>query len=433
MEKIAIIGTGFVGVVTAAGLADLGHTVIGVDIDEAKIDRLRSGHVPFSEPKLEPLVRKGLYSGRLSFTAELNHALIDTTYIIVAVPTPPDKDGASDLSFVHAAIDAISAHPQQEVVIIVKSTVPVGCFKTLQARLDANDKRASLVSCPEFLAEGQAVSDFFSPSRTVVGANQAGVAERVAELFEGLPGARLICSNAETAQLIKYESNKQLAMRVASINDTAARCEAFGADVHEVAKGMGMDPRIGEHFLRAGIGYGGSCFSKDLAALTYTARMAGLPTGLLDAVAEQNEQQLRRVVAKIREMITPGQKVAVFGLAFKPLTSDVRSSRAIAVVQALMGDYTVIATDPVAAGDEARILLPGVELTDNPWRAAKGAHCAAFLTAWDEYRQISLELLQLQMARPAIFDGPGIFDPNKVVKAGFRYSGIGRPSRSPLA
>jgi len=427
MSKVCMVGTGYVGVVTGAGLASIGHDVVGVDIVEEKIKKLQRGRAPFHERGLNELLRKGIRENRLHFTTKIQEGLRGCKYAIVAVPTPANRDGSPDLKFVYSVLDDIAKHAHNGLRIIVKSTVPVGCFADLRKRLKEHGKTYELVSNPEFLAEGTAVKDFLEPSRTIVGARTRPIARSVDRLYKDIPGPHML-TTPETAQFIKYVSNVMLALRVSFINLIAVLCERFpGVDVLEVSKGVLMDPRAGKGYLLPGVGYSGACLPKDLEALIYSALQVGVDIGFLRAIHTQNTQQLHRVVGKICKMVPRGGKVAAFGLAFKAGTSDVRYSRPMEIIRELaVRDRIVVGTDPVAVNDEARRELPGIELTRDPYKAAAVADCIAILTGWPQYSHMRLSRLAQVVASKQLFDGPGIFDPRKVIAAGFSYSGIGR-------
>jgi len=435
MSKISVVGTGYVGLVTGTGLASLGHEVTCNDIDESRIARLQNGRLPFFEEGLEKLVHEGIYSSRLKFTTDLSESLTEAQYAMIAVGTPEGSEGDPDLSQVFSVVQNVAKNATHDLVIIVKSTVPVGCFSQLRTIIqEAKSPHAiELVSCREFLAEGSAVHDFFHPSRTIVGASTEKLARDVMSLFAGVTGPR-IYTTPETAQIIKYASNSFLASRIAFINEIARICELFSVDIHDVEKGILLDPRFGTGYLRAGIGYGGPCLSKDLAALSSTARMAGYESAFCQAIAAQNKGQIQHTVDQLCSLAAVGESIAIFGLAFKAGTSDVRNSLAVKIAESLLAqDRKVTASDPVAF-DEANTLLgsKGVMCYENPWKAAAGSHVQAFLTAWPEYKQIQLDRLRSVVARTSIFDGPGIFDPHEVRTAGFNYCGIGRINADPF-
>lgn len=430
MKRICMVGTGYVGLVTGAGLAKLGHHVTCVDIDPKRIQGLLNGHIPFFEKDLPQLVHDGVYADRLHFTTSLKEGLEEARYVIIAVATPQAISGEPDMSQVYAVLDQIPALAPHSLKIIVKSTVPVACFKELHTRLGrikTPEKKFDLVSCPEFLAEGTAVFDFFNPTRTIVGATSEAIAREVGALFEGVSGPR-IYTGAETAQIIKYASNSFLASRIAFINEIARICELFSVDVHQVERVMLLDPRFGKGYLTAGIGFGGACLPKDLAALIHTARTAGYEPLVCNSIALQNEQQIEHVVNHICTLAQPGNTVAIFGISFKAGTSDVRNSLAVKIATMLTEkDRLVVVNDPQAL-DFARPLLEkrGITCCENPWQTASGSDVQAFLTAWPEYKQMDLKRLSQTVRKPQIFDGSGLFDPVQVQKEGFAYVGIGR-------
>ena len=430
-ENICIVGTGYVGLVTGAGLANLGHNIVCVDIDIARIESLQNGHIPFFEKDLPALVHDGIHSDHLHFTTSLSEGLCDTRYVIIAVATPQAETGEPNLNQLYGALDELANLTVNSLRVIVKSTVPIGCFKDLKQRLQkkpgVNYELFEFISCPEFLAEGTAVHDFFFPPRTIVGASNENIAREVGKLFQKIPGPR-IYTTPETAQLIKYASNSFLAVRVAFINEIACICEQFGVDVHDVSMGMLFDERLGRGYLRAGIGYGGACLPKDLAALIYTARQTGYQPELCLATAVQNEQQLSHTVEQICKLASEKERVAIFGMAFKAGTSDVRNSLSILVIKRLVEcGRIVIVTDPEALDQACSYIESlGAKVEYNPWKAATGSHAQVFLTAWPEYERLDLHRLHQLVASPKIFDGPGIFKPNQAREAGFYYIGIGR-------
>lgn len=430
-KRICIVGSGYVGLVTGAGLAKLGHTVVCVDINEAKIDNLRRGKISFYEQDLPQLVQEGISEERLLFTTDLAEGLRHTRYVIMAVDTPRGEEGGPDLTQVFQVVDQLGGLISEPIILIVKSTVPIGVFDKISARLAAHELQEGrdyeLVSCPEFLAEGSAVKDFFHPTRTVVGARERGIAREVANLFYLVTGPRVF-TDPKTAQLIKYASNSLLASRVAFINEIARVCEEVGVDVHDVARGVLLDARFGHGYLRAGIGFGGPCLPKDLAALAHTARQSGHTPVVCEAIALQNADQIRHTVERIASLLPQGGKAAVLGLAFKPGTSDVRNALSVPIVEGLVEKgFAVTATDPWAVGEVSSTLeASGVRCVDSVAEAVRGSDVQVFLTPWPEYVKLDFHELRGLVAAPSVFDGPGMFDPETVIQAGFQYSGIGR-------
>lgn len=429
MAEIVVVGTGFVGLVTGAGLAQLGHRVICVDTDEDKINKLNSDVMPFYEEGLDQLVREHrLYSRRLEFTNNLREVIERgrRRYIILAVPTPQSDNGCADLSYVESVLWELSKYTQANILAIIKSTVPVGCFNKLKKIFSNSEYHIELVSCPEFLAEGSAVYDFFHPSRIIVGTNKKQIAQEVLNLFEGLDAPRMI-TTPEEAQLIKYGANAGLHMKVCFINALARICEGNGADVHVVSAGIQYDKRFGNGYLRAGVGAAGPCLPKDLSEVIFSAKQAGIAPHFFEAIAAQNLDQLMHVKERISDLTGSASKLTIYGMAFKTGTSDVRNSRSIHIVKMLVDEgHHVTVNDPIALDEAKRLLPKQVICEQDPIAAAHGASVVAFLTAWEHYAKLDLRELRKVVAHPNLFDAPGIFVPEKVREAGFNYSGIGR-------
>lgn len=435
-QKILIVGTGYVGLVTAVGLAKLGHKVSCYDINESKIALLKSGNVPFYERGVSELLNEGVLRGNLAFSSSFGEAFSNQKYIFVAVPTPMGHDGFADLSAVHNAVATIADVVTKETVIIVKSTVPVGVFSDVrQLELGKNQRLIRLVSCPEFLSEGNAVFDFFHPRRTVVGSDDLQISREVAGLLHELPG-RFILTDARTAQLIKYSANAFLATRVAFINEVAQLCEALGANVTDVASALLMDPRFGEGYLTAGVGFAGPCLPKDISALIETADRVSVNVPLISSLRDQNFLHLQHVIDTLANELSDGDQVSVFGLAFKPHTDDVRYSFSLKIIDNLIriGNIHVRATDPQAIpAAQACIASNQVSFWNDPMEAAMETKRQIFLTPWDEYRAIDLDRLGAVVKTKSLFDATGLFDPALVRQKGFHYLGIGRKfdGRSP--
>ncbi len=423
-EPIAVIGTGYVGLVTAAGFAELGNEVWCVDIDAAKIAGLKRGQIPIYEPGLEESVRA---SSRLHFTTDLDVALAQARLLFVAVGTPPTYSGDADLSAVYAVIDAISAGAGEK-AIVMKSTVPVGTGAAIRRELERTGKDGfAYVSCPEFLKEGVALEDFRRPDRVVVGDDGGWAGDAVLELYSPL-GAPLVRTDIASAEMIKLAANAFLATKISFINEIANVCEETGADVLEVARGMGLDRRIGKHFLRPGIGYGGSCFPKDVSALKQLAGNSGYHFQLLTAVIEVNELQKRRVIAKLQKHLGSlvGKRVALLGLAFKADTDDMREASSLVLAARLQADgASVSAYDPVAA-DQARRLMPGVEMAASPLEAVAAADAIVLVTEWPEFAELDWSEVAAATSGRVIIDGRNFIDGAAAAEAGFVYEGIGR-------
>jgi UDPglucose 6-dehydrogenase len=421
---IGVIGAGWVGLVTAACFAELGHRVVARDIDAGKVEALRRGEVPIHEPGLPELIERN--AERLRFTTELGELLADSRLIFICVETPPTHSGDADLSSVKRAIDEIGTAEGR--ALVMKSTVPVGTGETLRRRLAGE---IAYVSCPEFLREGTAVSDFLEPDRVVIGAaaEDAWAADELAAAYEPT-GGPIVRTDVSSAEMIKLASNAFLATKISFINEIANVCEQVGADVAEVARGMGMDERIGDKFLNPGIGYGGSCFPKDVSALKQLAGNSGYHFQLLSAVIEVNELQKRRVIGKLVKHLGElnGKTVALLGLAFKPQTDDMREASSLVLAARLEGEGArVRAYDPIATG-AAEGLLPGVEMADSAAAALAGADAAVLVTEWPEFADLDWAAAAETMANPLLVDGRNQLDGEKMRAAGFVYEGIGRPA-----
>jgi UDPglucose 6-dehydrogenase len=425
-EPIAVIGTGYVGLVTAAGFAELGNEVFCVDIDADKIARLERGEVPIYEPGLAESIAAN--RERLHFSTELAPALEHARLLFVAVGTPPTYSGDADLSAVHAVVDAMP--PSERHALVMKSTVPVGTGTSIRRTFAERGKDGfRYVSCPEFLKEGTALADFRRPDRVVVGDDGDWAGDAVCELYAPL-GAQLVRTDVASAEMVKLASNAFLATKISFINEIANVCEETGADVLEVAKGMGLDERIGRHFLRPGIGFGGSCFPKDVSALKQLAGNSGYHFQLLTAVIEVNELQKRRVISKLQKHLGSlvGKTVALLGVAFKPDTDDMREASSLVLAARLQADgATVRAYDPVAE-EEARRLMPGVHFAPSALEALDGADAVVLVTEWPEFTALDWDTAARRMSGRLVIDGRNVLDPEAVSAAGFAFEGIGRRS-----
>jgi UDPglucose 6-dehydrogenase len=423
-EPIGVIGTGYVGLVTAAGFAELGSEVWCVDIDAAKVERLQRGEVPIYEPGLEELLAK--HSGRLHFSTDLAQALQHSRLLFVAVGTPPTYSGDADLSAVQAVVDAIPASEHH--ALVMKSTVPCGTGASIQRVLGERGKDGlRYVSCPEFLKEGSAVEDFMNPDRVVVGDNGDWAGDAVVDLYAPL-NAPLVRTDIASAEMVKLASNAFLATKISFINEIANVCEETKADVVEVARGMGLDGRIGPKFLQAGIGFGGSCFPKDVDALKQLAGNSGYHFQLLTAVIEVNELQKRRVIAKLQKHLggLVGKRVALLGLAFKPNTDDMREASSLVLSARLNADGAVVsAYDPVAE-QEARTLMSGLDFADSAMDALRDADAVVLVTEWSEFLDLDWREVAEAMSGKLVIDGRNALDPDAVRVAGLVYEGIGR-------
>jgi UDPglucose 6-dehydrogenase len=427
MSSIAVFGAGYEGLVTGGCFAELGHTVAVRDIVPAKIETLRAGGVPIHEPGLGELLERN--RERLSFTLDVAEVVDGVEFICVCVDTPPTYAGDADLSRVFTVIDELPALPGRP-ILVMKSTVPVGTGEKVRAALDARGLDFGYVSNPEFLAEGTALRDFLEPDRIVVGAFDEEDADAVARLHEGID-APVLRADVASAEMIKLAANAFLSTRVSFINEIANVCELMGADVMKVAEGIGLDHRLGPHFLRAGIGWGGSCFGKDASSLKQLAGNSGYHFQLLAAMIEVNELQKRRVVAKLQKHLGSlrGTTIALLGLAFKPGTDDMRDAPSLVIASRLLAEGADVRTwDPVA---DARDLLHGATQCETVAETVSGADAAVIVTEWDELRELASSEIREAMRTPLIVDGRNLLDPAQARAAGFAYDGIGRPG-SPL-
>ena len=430
MSAVAVIGAGYVGLTTAVCLANLGHRVIGMDIDKAKVTRLRAGEPTIYEPGLEELMASALDSGRLAFTSDYTDAIPEADFVFIAVGTPAGRRGEADTVFVKQAAKGIASAMKKTMTIVNKSTVPIGTGNIV-ARIVGENLRDEIpfyvVSNPEFLREGSAIYDFMHPDRLVFGSHDEPAARAVAGLYSKLD-TKILITDLHTAEMIKYASNAFLATRISFINEMARICERVDADVKVVSEGMGMDRRIGPLFLDAGIGYGGSCFPKDVKALARMAETMGYHPELLDAVMEINLDQRTLVVEKLREVLggLRDQVVGVLGLAYKPNTDDIREAPAIDVIENLLQKGAdVRAYDPKAM-PLLKARMNTIRYCDDPYAVATGADALLIITEWDEFRQLDLDRLKGLMRRPVIVDGRNIFDPKAMRDRGFVYRGVGR-------
>jgi UDPglucose 6-dehydrogenase len=430
MKQICVVGVGYVGLVTAACFADLGNRVIALDINEKKIQGLKEGIMPIYEPGLEELVKRNVRSGRLSFTTSYAEGLAGTEYAFIAVATPAGVDGEADLRYVATAAESIAEHMTESLIIINKSTVPVGTGDWVADIVKSKQPEPIpfwVVSCPEFLREGSAISDFMQPYRTVLGSLSREAAEKVAQLHLPLR-APIIITDLRTAEMIKYASNAFLATKISFINEIANICEALGADVKEVAIGMGYDRRIGPFFLDAGLGYGGSCFPKDVKALAYMAAEKGRHPQLLHAVMDINDDRRPMAVNRLREMLGElrGRQIGLLGLSFKPNTDDMREAPSLEIAQSLISQGAQVkAFDPVAMPVASK-LIPEVEMVNDPYELAEGSDALVVVTEWNEFKQLDLEQIRQLMRTPIILDGRNIYDPIIMKNLGFHFRGFGR-------
>jgi UDPglucose 6-dehydrogenase len=423
-EPIGVIGTGYVGLVTAAGFAELGNDVWCIDIDAAKVARLERGEIPIYEPGLEELVARN--RARLHFSTDIGDALAHARLQFVAVGTPPTYSGDADLSAVHAVVDAMPADGDH--ALVMKSTVPVGTGRAIKRRFaETGRENFRYVSCPEFLKEGSAVRDFLEPDRVVVGDDDDWAGHAVEELYRPL-GAEILRMDIASAEMVKLASNAFLATKISFINEIANVSEETGADVEEVARGMGLDDRIGPKFLQPGIGFGGSCFPKDVSALKQLAGNSGYHFQLLSAVIEVNDLQKRRVIGKLKRHLGSlvGKRIALLGLAFKPNTDDMREASSLVLAGRLQGEGAqVVAYDPVAEA-EARKLLHGVRFASDEIDCVRDADAAVLVTEWPQFRDLDFAQVAEAMRGEVLVDGRNALDPEAVRAAGLRYEGVGR-------
>ncbi len=431
MKNITVVGVGYVGLVSGACFADLGNHVVCLDIDKKRVENLKQGILPIYEPGLEELVERNVKAGRLEFTTSYADALKTAEFVFIAVGTPSDVDGQADLRYVRMAAESIADAMDHSMIIVNKSTVPVGTGDWVadiirNRRPDAPD--FSVVSCPEFLREGAAISDFMNPDRNVLGSTDPDAAEKVAQLHLPLRSTIMI-TDLRTAEMIKYASNAFLATKISFINEISNICEALGADVSEVAYGMGLDRRIGPHFLNAGLGWGGSCFPKDVKALAFMAETEGRHPHLLHAVMDINADQRKAPIRKVKELLggtLQGKKIGLLGLAFKPNTDDMRDAPSIDIARSLLREgASVRAYDPVAM-DVARDSLPEVTMMKNAYDVAQNADALILVTEWNEFKNLDLQRVRDLMAEAVLVDGRNIYDPAQVRAIGFKYLAMGR-------
>ncbi len=426
--NLAIVGSGYVGLVTGACFAEVGHRVICVDNDLKKVHQLQDGLIPIYEPGLEELVKKNVAAGRLSFTASIGEAVEASKVIFIAVPTPPQPDGSVDLSFVEGVAREIAIHIKDYRIVVDKSTVPVKTGEKVAQTISRCNPGADIdvVSNPEFLREGSAVEDLMKPDRIVVGVSSDRAIPAMREIYEPFK-APIMFTDLNSAELIKHAANSFLALKISYINAVAAICEASGANVERVADGMGADKRIGRAFLNAGIGYGGSCFPKDISAFIRISRELGYPFHLLEEVEKINAGQKERFLKKIRESlwVLRQKKIGVLGLAFKGNTDDVRSSVAIAVVEQLIAEGAEVRAYDPKAMDKARSLVPQAKMVEKAEDVAEGADALLILTEWVDFKSLPYAAMKKRMLSPLLFDGRNLLDPAEMRGLGFTYTGIG--------
>jgi UDPglucose 6-dehydrogenase len=431
MKQICVIGVGYVGLVTAACFADLGNRVVALDVDAGRVENLKKGIMPIYEPGLEELVKRNTKAGRLTFTTSYAEALKGAEFAFIAVGTPSGVDGNADLQYVDSAARSIAQNMTAPLIIINKSTVPIGTGDWVADIVKSAQPRPidfAVVSCPEFLREGSAIGDFMNPYRNVIGSLDRDAADKVAQLHLPLR-APIVITDLRTAEMIKYASNAFLATKISFINELADLCELVGADVKEVAAGMGYDGRIGRHFLDAGLGWGGSCFPKDVQALAYMAKEKGLNPRILNQVMEVNYDRRKTVIKHLEELLggsVKGKRIGLLGLAFKPNTDDMRDAPSIDISNALVAaGAQVRGYDPVAR-ETAAPLMPAVEICEDVYEMANGCDALVVVTEWNEFKQLDLEKLKELLNTPVIYDGRNIYDPAVMLDMSFGYRAIGR-------
>jgi UDPglucose 6-dehydrogenase len=433
MKQICVIGVGYVGLVTAACFADLGNRVIALDVDDKRVENLKKGVMPIYEPGLEELVKRNVKSGRLTFTTSYADALKGAEFAFIAVGTPSGVDGNADLQYVDAAARSIAKNMTAPLIIINKSTVPIGTGDWVADIVKGAQPKPidfAVVSCPEFLREGSAIADFMSPHRNVIGSLERDAADKVAQLHLPLR-APIVITDLRTAEMIKYASNAFLAAKISFINELADLCELVGADVKEVAAGMGYDARIGRYFLDAGLGWGVSCFPKDVQALAYMAKERGLTPRILNDVMDVNYDRRKAVSRQVEALLggsVRGKTIGMLGLAFKENTDDMRDAPSVDISNALIAaGARVRGYDPVAR-QTAAPLMPAVEIYDDVYKMTEGCDALVVVTPWNEFKQLDLEKVRDLLKSPIIYDGRNIYDPKVMKEMGFTYRAIGRAS-----
>ncbi|MCC6130391.1 MAG: UDP-glucose/GDP-mannose dehydrogenase family protein [Acidobacteria bacterium] len=430
--NICMVGTGYVGLVTGVCLADFGMSVTCVDKDERKIEMLRAGQTPIYEPGLEEMIHKNVKAKRLDFTTNIQEAIERALVIFIAVGTPPKEDGSPDLSFIFEVAKSIAEFMNGYKVVVTKSTVPTGTGKQIEEILKANSghHKFSIVSNPEFLREGSAIEDFMRPDRVVIGSRDEEAVAIVKDVYSplGTSGVPFVITDVESAELIKYASNGFLALKISFINEIATLCERMGADVKDVARGMGLDKRISPHFLQPGPGYGGSCFPKDVSGVVDVARRHGYTFQIMESVLDVNDAVKARMVDKVERVVgkLEGKRIAVLGLSFKPETDDIRESSSLKLIADLQArGATVTAFDPVAM-DNARAVLTGVDFTEDVESAVKGADAVVLATDWNQFRKLDFDRLERTMKAKNFVDLRNLYEPREMRRLGWNYTGVGR-------
>lgn len=433
--KVCVIGTGYVGLVAGACFADVGNHVTCVDISEEKIEGLRRGEIPIYEPGLEELVQRNAAAGRLKFSTDIAEGIRDHAMIFIAVGTPPGEDGSADLQHVESVARSIGDHMDGYRVVVDKSTVPVGTADIVKKIIESRTEHpVSVVSNPEFLKEGAAVQDFLKPDRVIIGTDDERARKEMARLYAPFQRTsnRIVFMDVRSAEMTKYAANAMLATRISFMNEVARLCDAVGANVDLVRRGIGSDPRIGKHFLFPGVGFGGSCFPKDLRALIRTGAEYDVDMSILRSVVDVNQRQKFRMVEQIVEEFgedLSGRRFGVWGLAFKPETDDMREAPSVVIIDALLRrGATVVAHDPVAMGTAREVLNDRIEYVDNHYDVAQDADALLLVTEWAQYRAPRFEELKKRLKTPVIFDGRNLYAPARMKELGFTHRSIGRPN-----
>ena len=432
--NICVVGTGYVGLVTGTCFAEFGVNVVCVDKDKNKIDKLNNGIIPIYEPGLEELVKKNVKDNRLSFTTDIDKAINDSLVVFIAVGTPPKDDGSADLSYVESVARSIARKLNGYKVIVTKSTVPVGTGEKIRKIiLEINKKQENfdIVSNPEFLREGSAIEDFMRPNRVVIGASGERAVEIMKELYRPLYliEAPFVITNVESAEMIKYASNAFLATKISFINEIANICERVGADIHAVAKGMGLDHRIGSKFLHPGPGYGGSCFPKDTQAIAQIARENNYTFEVVEAVVNVNKKQKERMIEKIVKMVDElkGKTISILGLSFKPNTDDMRDAPSVDIINGLLKlGAKIKAYDPVAMDEARKIFNDDIKYCKDSYDAAEGSDALVLITEWNQFRSLDMSKIKGLLKSPVIIDLRNVYEPQKMKELGIRYTGVGR-------
>jgi UDPglucose 6-dehydrogenase len=426
--NLTVIGTGYVGVITASVFADFGNHVFGLDIDKKRIETLKKGKVPFYEPQVEEFLKRGLASGRLKFTTSYKESIPHSEIIFICVGTPQKESGEVNLDYVFEVSKQIASYIKSGTIVVIKSTVPPGTTDQIKKIIKKiTKKNFSLASCPEFLREGQAIEDTLHPSRIVIGSDDSKTIQTLLNLHKPINGKIIIC-DVNSAQMIKYAANAFLATKVSFANSIARLCDKVGADAKLVMDGIGYDPRIGRQFLYPGLGFGGSCFPKDTAALSYLAKSVGCPLKIIDVAKEVNQEQIDYILKKINSLCrgAKGKTIGILGLSFKPNTDDIREARSVILIEKLQKQGAKIkAYDPVAIKNAQKI-IKNATFTKNPYQTAKDAHILVIVTEWNEFKDLDLKKIKKLMKTPIIVDGRNIYEPQMIKKLGFTYEGIGR-------